>query len=53
MSNYNGKISLVNVCDDIRVILKLATVANHGDSSKAYAEHARLKELLKIDPLPG
>ena len=26
MSNYNGKISLVNVCDDIRVILKLATV---------------------------
>jgi anti-anti-sigma factor len=26
MNNYNGKISLVNVCDDIRVILKLATV---------------------------
>ena len=26
MSNYNGKISLVNVCDDISVILKLATV---------------------------
>lgn len=26
MKNYNGKICLVNVCDDIRVILKLATV---------------------------
>ena len=26
MSNYNGKISLVNVCEDIRVIMKLATV---------------------------